>query len=149
VSIYIICIIKHDIVVVQLLKVEETCRKSDEMAKELEERIKNKLEQKAENRNSQIESMVQRLREHVSYNQSSIVNFKSSINFDSRILSNSSTIIHTCNRWRTSHIEHRFKFREDLFSQENGHLKSSSIFAFIFYKKILSDFDGLSLSYFI
>lgn len=53
--------------IVQLLKVEETCRKSEEMAKELEERIKNKLEQKAENRNAQIESMVLRLREHVSY----------------------------------------------------------------------------------
>ena len=52
--------------VVQLLKVEETCRKSEEMTKELEERINQKLEEKEANRNAQIEAMVQRLREHVS-----------------------------------------------------------------------------------
>lgn len=50
----------------QLLKVEETCRKSEEMTKELEERIKSNLEQKSENRNAQIEAMVQKLKEHVS-----------------------------------------------------------------------------------
>lgn len=50
----------------QLLKVEETCRKSEEMTKELEEGIKTDLEQKSENRTAQIESMVNKLRIHVS-----------------------------------------------------------------------------------
>lgn len=45
---------------------EETCRKSEEMTKELEEKIKTNLDQKAENRNAQIEAMVQKLKEHVS-----------------------------------------------------------------------------------
>ena len=45
---------------------EETCRKSEEMTRELEDRIKNKLEQKEGNRNAQIEAMVQKLRNHVS-----------------------------------------------------------------------------------
>ena len=50
----------------QLLRVEEICRKSDEMTKELEERIKRNLDVKEENRNAKIDAIVKKLKEHVS-----------------------------------------------------------------------------------
>lgn len=49
----------------QLAKVQEVCRNSESMSKELEERLIQKYEAYEENRNNQLQSVVKRLQDHV------------------------------------------------------------------------------------
>lgn len=55
----------------QSIRVTETCRQSDKMAEEFQEKINNKLSQKfevyEENKHNQLQTMLKRLREHVSW----------------------------------------------------------------------------------
>lgn len=49
----------------QLAKVQEVCKNSESMSKELEERLIQKYEAYEENRNNQLQSVVKRLQDHV------------------------------------------------------------------------------------